>query len=116
MTRRARSVVRGLLLAAPLAAASAPATGAPQCNTGPAGGSVAIVVVASPARVQQYAATVNGVPVLRREADTVIFADGRVVTANVGAVDRHLNALGWADRRIEILASFSKRSPRRVPG
>lgn len=116
MAQCAPFVVRGLLLAAGLAAGSAPATGAPQCDTGPSRGSVAIVVVASPERVQQYAATVKGVRVLRRDADTVIFADGRVVTANVGAVDRHLNALGWADHRIEILASFSKRSARRVPG
>ncbi len=80
-----------------------------QCE---AGGPVSIVVVASPERVQRYAADLPGTTVLRRDAETVVLADGRVVTADIAAVGPHLNALGWAGRPIQIVGSFSRRSAR----
>ena len=103
-----------LLLAVALGGGDPRAARAQQCD---GGAPVSIIVLASPERVQQYAATLRGVRILRRDAQTVVFADGRVVTANLGAASAHLNAVGWATRRIEIVASFPKRSARRAsPG
>ena len=42
----------------------------------------------------------------------VVSRDGRVVSADSGSVNRHLNALGWANQRLEIVASFVSRKPR----
>jgi len=73
------------------------------------GGSVSIVVLASGERVQKLAATVKSVEIVRRDKETVIFADGRVITSDVEAAGRHLNALGWGHKRIEIAASVPAR-------
>ena len=115
--RGVRSAV-GVSLALLLVAAPVAATSGGTCDAGGpggSGGSVALVVLASAERVARYAATVEGVKVLRRDSDTVVFADGRVVTSDVAAAGRHLNALGWGSRRVEVVASFPSRAPRR-PG
>ena len=105
----------GLFLAALGTAVPAPAP-AQQCDAGARSGPVTIVSVATARRVREYAATVRGSRVLRRDAQTVIFADGRVVTADLAGLSRHLNALGWAHRPIQIVGSFSRRSARVSPG
>ena len=51
-------------------------------------------------------------PALVSTADTVIYADGRAVTSDLGSVSQHLNELGWASRPIEIVgAGTSTRLP-----
>ena len=40
-------------------------------------------------------------------ADTLIYADGRAVTSDLGSVSQHLNELGWAQRPIEIAGAGS---------
>jgi hypothetical protein len=89
---------------------------AASCDLSKQGGPVSIVVVASKARVQKYAATVRDVRVVRRDANTVVFADGRVITSNVSAASDHINALGWGSRRIELVATSTLRRPRRRSG
>ena len=99
-----------LLSAAPAAAAASGAT----CEVGGASGPVSIYILQSPERVQTFAASVKGVPVVMRKPATVIFGDGRVVTSDVESAGDLLNELGWGRRRIEIAASFgSRRAPRR---
>ncbi len=115
------------LLRAPRAAALAPilvfALGAPAsarageiCEV-PSAGPVALVVLASEAKVKAYARTQKGT-VIRRDAKTVVFLDGRVITSDIEAAGRHLNALGWGARRIDVVASFAapRARPRRSRG
>jgi hypothetical protein len=46
----------------------------------------------------------------------VIYADGRAVTSDLAAASGHLNALGWAERPIEIAgAGTSTRIPPAAP-
>jgi hypothetical protein len=81
------------------------------CDTSrPARSGVSLVVLTSPARVAEFAASLPEVPILRRGPATVVFADGRVVTSDVEAAVEHLNALGWGHRNIEIVASHQARS------
>jgi len=88
------------------------------CDSPPSrgGGAVSIVVLASPSKVREFAATVRGTAVLRRDKETVVFADGRVVTSDVEAAGRHLNVLGWGSRNVQIVASLSRGSGRASPG
>jgi len=77
------------------------------------------MVLESEAKVHELArALARGVPVVSRDAATVVFQDGRIITADLAGVDRHLNALGWSRRNIEFVASFpAKRArPRRARG
>jgi len=80
-----------------------------EVSTGP----VSLIVLASGAKVQAYARTQQGT-VARRDAETVIFHDGRVITADIAAAGRHLDALGWGSRDIRVVASFppAKARPR----
>ena len=97
----------GLSLAgfAPGAAAEGGMCGAP---TGP----VLVVLVESAPKVAAAASGLSKTRVLVNTADTVIYADGRAVTSNLGSVSQHLNALGWANRPIEIAgAGTSTRLP-----
>jgi len=74
-------------------------------------GPVALLILSSSSKVFEYARTVKGTVALS-DAKTVIFHDGRVITADVEAAGRHLNDLGWGARRIEIVASFQVRNAR----
>lgn len=85
------------------------------CTPGDAQGGVSILVVATRQKVNQFAASVRDARVVRRDPETVLFEDGRVVTSNVGSLGPHLNALGWGQRKIAIVGSFSTRRARR-PG
>jgi len=97
-------------------ATSARAQGPALCQPGQSaqsGSSVSLVILSSPKKVQQLAATIRDAQVLKRDAKTVIFSDGRVVTSDVGSASRHLNELGWGKRSINVMASFKARSRRR---
>jgi len=80
----------------------------------PHGGPVSLIILASGSKVQQYARATKGT-VVRRDAKTVVFLDGRVITSDVEAAGRHLNALGWGGRQIKVMASFpaQRARPRR---
>lgn len=73
---------------------------------------VLLVLVAKSQQVAGAAAGLSRARPLVSEKDTIIFADGRVVTSDLASASRHLNTLGWAKRRIEIAgAGTSKRPP-----
>jgi hypothetical protein len=75
------------------------------------GGPVSLVILQSPKKVRELALALGGT-VIRQEAETVIFRDGRVITADVEAAGRLINELGWGSRRIDIVASFPARRAR----
>ena len=101
-----------LLLASCLVLAGAPlrARGASECDLS---GPVSLLILQSGVRVHEFARSVRGADVIARDSSTVIFGDGRVVTSDVESATRHLNALGWGGRPIEIVASFRLRPARR---
>ena len=102
--RQLRSIAFGLICAAlPAGAAAAQAGG--MC--GPPSEPVLLVLVESPQQVRAAADGISRARPLVNEADTVIFADGRAVTSNLASVSTHLNALGWASRKIEIVGAGS---------
>ena len=102
-----------LVLALALALSSfATAHAGEVCEVPPSSGPVALVILASGHKVLAYARTLKGT-VARRDAETVIFHDGRVITADIEAAGRHLNDLGWGARGIEVVASFP--APRARP-
>lgn len=80
-------------------------------------GPVSLLILRSAAQVHSFAATVRDANILRRDAQTVVFSDGRVVTADAEAAGQHLNELGWGARRIDLVQAFSSRArPRRRRG
>jgi hypothetical protein len=96
-----------------LLAAVASAQQGEVCERPPdAGGPVSLVILASDAKVRALAASVKDTPVVARDAHTVIFADGRVITADVASAGDHLNALGWGHRRIDVSATFPAKRAR----
>jgi len=101
-----RSLLLPLVLCALLASA---ARGSEVCESPPAStGPVALMILDSPARVRALAISLaRGEPVVAHDESTVVFRDGRVITADVEAASRHLNALGWSGRRIDVVASFA---------
>ncbi len=74
---------------------------------------VQLVILASPAKVKSYAATVKNASVVRSDRTTVVLDDGRVITADLESATEHLNALGWAQLPIQVVASFAQAPPRR---
>jgi len=82
--------------------------GAESCTPG---GPVSLMILQSSQKVRELALALDGT-VIRQEAKTVIFQDGRVITADVEAAGRLINELGWGNRRIDIVASFSARRSR----
>ena len=94
-------------------ATPATAQDGPSCsNRSQPGAPVFLIVLASPSRVRAYAATVKNEEVIRQDQTTIIFGSGRVVTSDVAAAGEQLNALGWANRKLEIVASFPARRAR----
>ena len=75
---------------------------------------VSLIILSSGTKVHTYARALKGT-VVRQDAKTVIFLDGRVITADVEAASRHLNELGWGTRGINVMASFpsARARPRR---
>ena len=89
---------------------------AQSCEVAPKkSGPVSILILDSPRRVEAFAASVQDARIAVRDRGTVIFDDGRVVTADTDGATRQLNELGWGNRPIQIVASFPMR-PKRVPG
>jgi hypothetical protein len=86
------------------------------CEVAPnKGGPVSILILDSAQKVDAFAASVQGAQVAVRDRGTVIFDDGRVVTADTDAATRQLNDLGWGNRPIQIVASMPLR-PKLAPG
>lgn len=104
-----------LVLLFGLAAQSAPAaeTGG-SCSA--SAQSVLLVLVPSGQHVASAAQGLSKTDTLVATRDTVIFADGRVVTSNLDSVSEHLNALGWAKRPIEIASAGARATPRQRQG
>lgn len=105
---KAALLVAGLLVGA---LAAGPAHAAKGCRVMP-GGPVSLLILESAERVQRFAAAVRGPVVLKRDDQTVIFDDGRVVTADVDSATVFLNELGWGNLQIQIVASFPKAAAR----
>lgn len=99
--------IAGLLLSI-LCAGEAQASGQ-MC--GPPPTPVLLVIVDSKARVPRAAAGLSSTRRLVDTADTVIYADGRAVTSDLGAISGHLNTLGWAERPIEIAGAGTRLPP-----
>jgi len=109
MRATCRSWLAGLFLAL---AVAGPATAETGGMCGPREEPVLVVLVQSPQQVRSAADGISKAKPLVSEANTVIFADGRVVTSDLAAASDHLNRLGWAKRQIEIAgAGTSTRLP-----
>ena len=65
-----------------------------------------IVVVESPRKVKSAAGLWKTTPVVLQDPETVVFADGRIVTSRLDATGEHLQSLGWAHRDIEIVGGL----------
>jgi hypothetical protein len=81
-------------------------------QSGQSGSAVSLVILSSSKKVHELAASIHDAKILKRDAQTVIFSDGRVVTSDVTSASRHLNELGWGKRSINVMASFKTRSRR----
>jgi hypothetical protein len=83
------------------------------CDPGQSRGAVSLMILKSDAQVHVLAKSLaRGVPMAARDAATVVFQDGRVITSDVESAGRVLNALGWGARRIDVVASFGNRRAR----
>ena len=108
----ARCLRLGLALAA-IALLAQPSAAGEVCDPGPGGGPVSLMILTSAKKVQDYArATAKGVPVVAHDPTTVVFQDGRVITADVEAATLHLNRLGWGARGIEVVRTLPAPRPR----
>lgn len=67
---------------------------------------VMIVVVESPRKVKSAAGLWKTTPVVLQDSETVVFADGRIVTSSLDATGGHLQSLGWQHRDIEIVGGL----------
>jgi hypothetical protein len=67
---------------------------------------VMIVVVESPRKVKSAAGLWKATPVVLQDPETVVFADGRIVTSRLDATGEHLQSLGWTHRDIEIVGGL----------
>jgi hypothetical protein len=65
-----------------------------------------IVVVESPRKVQVASAQWKSTPIVVQKPETVVFADGRIVTSRVEAMGDQLQSLGWTHRQIEIVGGL----------
>ncbi|MBW2271866.1 MAG: hypothetical protein JRG96_01240 [Deltaproteobacteria bacterium] len=105
-------------LSAPASARTTTAAPAPASAAAPISGStcnpsrlpIQMIVVRNAQEVKSSAGNWPDDPTLVREAETVIFSDGLIVTSNVEGTSDHLNDLGWASRRIQFLAAAGLKS------
>jgi len=65
-----------------------------------------IVVVPSPKKVESASELWKATPIVARDPETVVFADGRIVTSRLEATGDHLQTLGWTHRDIEIVGGL----------
>lgn len=112
MTRR-RTLPVSLVLLAALALPAAALARGEVCERPTARGPVSLIILASGAKVHELAESVTrGATVVARDAETVVFDDGRVITADVEAASEHLNRLGWGARGIRVVATFPAKRAR----
>jgi hypothetical protein len=107
------------LLACLLLAGGAGAEGETCDVRPPARGPVSLILLQSGRSVHELAASVGrGARVLAKDSETVVFDDGRVITADAEGASAHLNRLGWGGRSIQVVASFpaAPAQPRRDRG
>lgn len=90
--------------------AGAAASAGEVCEPAPTG-AVSVIVLQSASAVQELGSALRGTVILR-DATTVIFRDGRVISSDVAKVGDHLTALGWESRPIEMVASMPARRAR----
>jgi hypothetical protein len=111
---------RGPVLFAWLLLSAAAGAEPDRCESGPpARGPVSLIILQSGQSVHELAASVGrGARVLAKDAATIVFDDGRVITADVEGASAHLNRLGWGSRSIQVVASFpsAPARPRRDRG
>lgn len=89
------------------------------CDSPPPPSAVSLLILGSGSSVHELAkALARDATVVVKDAQTIIFDDGRVITADVGAAGDHLNRLGWGDRNIRVVASLPapRARPRRARG
>ena len=94
---------------APSPRAPAPSRAAPSEQAGicdPGSSPVMIVVVESPRKVQSASALWKDTPIMVREPEVGVFADGRIVTSSPEAAGQRVQSLGWAHRDIEIVGGL----------
>jgi len=72
----------------------------------PSAAPVMIVVVPSPKKVESASELWKATPIVARDPETVVFADGRIVTSRLEATGDHLQTLGWTHRDIEIVGGL----------
>lgn len=72
----------------------------------PGSSPVMIIVVESPRKVQSASALWKDTPIMVREPEVVVFADGRIVTSSPEAAGQRVQSLGWAHRDIEIVGGL----------
>lgn len=72
----------------------------------PSSSPVMIVVVESPKQVKSASAQWKTTPIVVQKPETVVFADGRIVTSRVEAMGDQLQSLGWTHRQIEIVGGL----------
>ena len=114
-------IVASLLLLIPLLVigfSPVPAGAGEVCESPPSRGPVSLIILTSGRKVHELAASVKDARIVAKDANTVVFDDGRVITADVDGAGEHLNQLGWGGRRIDVAVSFpAKRArPRRARG
>ena len=114
-------IFASLLLLVPLLAigtSPVPAAAGEVCESPPARGPVSLIILSSGRKVHELAASVKNARILAKDANTVVFDDGRVITADVDGAGEHLNQLGWGGRRIDVAVSFpaQRARPRRARG
>jgi hypothetical protein len=109
---RLRQLARtcGILASSLLWLASPAGAEAETCEPGSTG-PVSLILLQSAGAVHELAAALRGT-VITRDATTVVFADGRIISSDVGKVGDHMNALGWSSRSIDMMASFPARRAR----
>jgi hypothetical protein len=88
---------------------------AQSCSTKPVVQSVSLLLLDSARKVDEFAAVPRDTKMIVREPGIAIFEDGRVVASDANAATRHLNALGWAGKPLQVVASFPVR-PKPPPG
>ena len=72
-------------------------------------GAVRLLLLRSDRAVHEYAKTVKDAQVLVRDRKTVVFDDGRIISADPDEVERHLAELGWSKRSLQLVANFRMR-------
>ena len=109
---RHSQLLRAILASCVLTALAVSAQADPNCKPTPPG-SVSLIVLQSSSAVHELAGALRGT-IVARDDTTVLFADGRVISSDVGKVGDHLNTLGWAERPIRMVSSLpARRAPPR---